>query len=48
MFYWNRLLARLVFWLLRLKTWDADSNGSVWVNAGMKLSASGNCVDSTS
>lgn len=48
MFYWNRLLARLVFWLLRLKTWDADSNGSVWINAGMKPSASGNCVDSSS
>ena len=34
--YWNRLLARLVFWLLRLKAWGADNNGSVWFNAGMR------------
>ena len=45
--YWNRLLAHLVFWLLRLKTWDADGNGSVWINAGMRPSASGNCANST-
>jgi hypothetical protein len=45
MLYWNRLLARLVFWLLRLKTWDTDSNGSIWLSAGMRPSTSGNCVD---
>jgi len=47
MLYWNRLLARLVFWLLRLKAWGADNNGSVWINAGMRPSASRDCVNST-
>lgn len=46
MLYWNRLLARLVFWLLRLKAWGADNNGGVWINAGMRPSASRDCVNS--
>lgn len=32
--YWNRLLASLVCFCLRLATWDRHAPGSFWIEAG--------------
>jgi len=44
--YWNRLLASVVCFGLRLMTWDANAPGSFWIDAGepCKVMGEGNCI----